>query len=386
MEQHRVAVYLDFENLAISAETVQSGQALQIESIISHAASKGHISIRQAYADWSKELFAQYQSTLIELGFELIHLPGSHMQGKNGADVRLAIDVMEHLESYPDINTIVIGSGDSDFIPLIQRLQARNKQVIIIGFEHSVAQLIKKNSSEFRSIESLSLQTDQVNGHANSSRYSLDYGKELLEKTIKLRKLQNPILMARLKQQMLKVDPEFSEKQMGFSSFKQFLQALKGDLINQIDTQEDTLPQVYLYMEDEKGSENLEQAENFLYKKIRYRTDTEQRLFMAESLLDKMKDQYAMSMDQMFDYVYETLDGSLSKADIRKYINTLFTGGAFKFDEDRKEEPLLLRPLRLREDIDHPEELDQIYIRRIIEILQRRYQNLSDTDILELLF
>ncbi len=386
MEQHRVAVYLDFENLAISAETVQSGQALQIESIISHAASKGHISIRQAYADWSKELFVQYQSTLIELGFELIHLPGSHMQGKNGADVRLAIDVMEHLESYPDINTIVIGSGDSDFIPLIQRLQARNKQVIIIGFEHSVAQLIKKNSSEFRSIESLSLHTDQVNGHANSSRYSLGYGKELLEKTIKLRKLQNPILMARLKQQMLKVDPEFSEKQMGFSSFKQFLQALKGDLINKIDTQEDTLPQVYLSMENEKGSESLEHAENFLYKKIRYRTDTEQRLFIAKSLLEKMQDQYAMSMDQMFDYVYEKLDGSLSKADIRKYINTLFTGGAFKFDEDRQEEPLLLRPLRLDKDIDHPEALDQIYIRRIIEILQRRYQNLSDTDILELLF
>ncbi len=385
MEQHRVAVYLDFENLAISAETLQSGQSLHIESIISHASSKGYVAIRQAYADWSKELFAQYQSTLLELGFELIHLPGSHMQGKNGADVRLAIDVMEHLESYPDIQTIVIGSGDSDFIPLIQRLQAKSKQVVIIGFEHSVAQLIKKNSSEFRSIESLMLHPEHLNGHDRTQKSSLDYGKQLLEKTLKIRKIQNPILMARLKQQMLKVDPDFSEKQLGFSSFKQFLLALKGDLIEKIDTKEDTLPQVYISQHDYNGTEDIDQAESFLYKKIRYRTDREQRIDIAYSLWEKLKDQQALSMDQMFDHVHEKLNGTLSKADIRKYVNTLFTGGAFTFDEDRKDEPLLLRPLKLLEEIDNPDVLDEIYIQRVIEILQRRYQELSDTDILELL-
>jgi len=385
MEQHRVAVYLDFENLAISAETVQPSQTLAVESIIDFASEKGVLCIKQAYADWSKELFAQYQSVLLELGFELIHLPGSHLQGKNGADVRLAIDVMEHLESFPEIQTVVIGSGDSDFVPLIQRLQARNKQTIIVGFEHSVAQLIKKNSAEFRSIESLNLGINNANGHDSTHKGGISYGKTLLEKTIKVRKIQNPILMARLKQQMLKVDPQFSEKKMGFASFKQFLLSMEGELIDRIDNSEETLPQVYLTVEEADEEVLKEKAETFLVKKIRFRKDRVQRMSMSKALFEHMEEETFMSMDQMFDQVYEALDSAISKADIRKYINTLFTGGAFEFDDSQSEEPLLMRPLKLMEQVDSPETLDEIYIQRVIEILQRRYQHLEDGDILELL-
>ena len=101
MKRECVAVYLDFENLAISAETSSTQiNALQIKAIMEFAATKGNICLKQAYADWSKDLFAQYQNTLLELGFELIHLPSSNLQGKNGADVRLAIDVIEHLHKH----------------------------------------------------------------------------------------------------------------------------------------------------------------------------------------------------------------------------------------------------------------------------------------------
>ena len=384
MKRECVAVYLDFENLAISAETSSSQiNALQIKAIMDYAASKGNICLKQAYADWSKDIFSQYQSVLLELGFELIHLPSSNLQGKNGADVRLAIDVIEHLHKHDDIHTILIGSGDSDFIPLMQRLQARNKQVVIVGYEHSVAQLIKRNSAEFKSMESLIQQSppSQV-VHVNGSN---GYGRDILEKTIQHRKIENPILMARLKQQMLRVDPDFSEKKLGYSSFKNFLLALEGDLVERIESDENDLPKVYLSFEQEAEVQEQEFAKSFLFKKIRYKKDRSQRLEISETLLTHFEKGGSMSMDEMFDNVHGELKHSLSKADIRKYINTLFTGGAFDFESQTVQEPLLLRPLILKESITDRERLDQLYIERVIEILQKRYYSLNDKEILELL-
>ncbi|MEM6630157.1 MAG: NYN domain-containing protein [Bacteroidota bacterium] len=385
MKRECVAVYLDFENLAISAETSSTQiNALQIKAIMEFAATKGNICLKQAYADWSKDLFAQYQNTLLELGFELIHLPSSNLQGKNGADVRLAIDVIEHLHKHIEIQTILIGSGDSDFIPLMQRLQARNKEVVIVGFEHSVAQLIKRNSAEFKSMESLIhvegnlTEKPQQNGSGG-------YGREVLEKTIQSRKIENPILLARLKQQMLRVDPGFSEKKLGYSSFKSFLLALEGDLVEKIEPDENDLPKVYFTRNHATEFQEHEFAKTFLFKKIRYKKDRTQRLQISSTLVENFDNKGMMSMDEMFDVVHVELNHTLSKADIRKYINTLFTGGAFEFDSHIMQEPLLLRPLKLKESVTDKEILDQLYIQRVIEILQKRYQSLDDKEILELL-
>ena len=126
MEGSSIAVYLDFENLAISADTVYPSKRkpLLIEPILDFAASKGVICLKKAYADWSKDMFSQYQTRLMEQGFELVHLPETNSQGKNGSDVRLAIDVMDYLGVYAEVSTFIIGSGDTDFIPLIQNEKA----------------------------------------------------------------------------------------------------------------------------------------------------------------------------------------------------------------------------------------------------------------------
>ena len=388
MEQN-VAVYLDFENLAISAETVFSdhSQPLQLELVIAYASSKGNICLKKAYADWSKDIFSQYQSTLTELGFELIHMPGTNLQGKNGADVRLAIDVMDHLHEYPNIHTVIIGSGDSDFIPLIQRVQSRNRKVVIVGFEHSVANMVKKNSAEFKSLETM-MRDAKLGPDPDKARTTLDYGRNLLLGIIQQSDTSEPILMARLKQQLLKLDPLFSEKNLGFSSFKQFLLAFEGDLIEKIDNSQSTLPFVYLKSGKQTQHANIKAtAGNFLAKKIRYRSDHDQRLKLSYELVNIFHNgNGSLSMNDIFEKVSKNEELELPKADIRKYVNTLFTGGAFDLGHNHTNLPLLMRPLKLKRDIEIPEELDELYIRRVVEILQKRYHPLSQTEILELLF
>jgi len=391
--QHNVAIYLDFENLAISADTVypERDKPMSIEPIVDYSTTKGVICTRRAYANWSTDIFSQYQSRLMEQGFELVHLPETNFQGKNGSDVRLAVDVMEYMELFSNIDVVIIGSGDTDFIPLIQRLRARGKTVIVIGFEHSVGTLVKRNSTEFKALEELigapgeeSLATDL------SDEPDISNGRRLLLRYINTKNIdEDGILMSQLKQQLLRLDPTFSEKELGFSSFKQFIVSLTGDVVEKVVMEENTLPVVYLQQPEETGQptqiNSKENAAQFLSKKLRYQKRANKRLAMSQALYESLRKAKSMSMGQMFEEIHDEVKPKVAKTDIKKYINTLFTGGAFSSTQKQANGPLLSRPFKLDDTIQSPEGLDQVYIRRISEILQSRYTDLEAGEILELL-
>lgn len=391
MEGQNVAIYLDFENLAISAETVYPSRdkPLEIEPILDFASTKGVIRIKKAYADWSKKIFAQYQNTLIEYGFELVHLPETNLQGKNGSDVRLAIDVMENMEFYSTVDTYLIGSGDTDFIPLIQRLKMRGMNVVVLGFEHSVGRLVKRNSGAYKSLEELigepeaeSPSSDLSDGKDRSA------GRNLLWRYRKTHSDEEPVLMAKLKQHLLRLDPSFSEKELGFPSFKSFLLSLTGDLVEKIDTKNPALPLVYLSQvaaSEPVQVDNQENASAFLAKRLRYHRNHNRRMKIAQSLFEELNRTPPLTMNEMFELANKRIQDEMPNIEIKKYINTLFTGNAFQATETDMQGPLLTRPFQLQESVHNPEILDQLYIQRVSEILQSRYPELSVSAILELL-
>ncbi|MEM7657692.1 MAG: NYN domain-containing protein [Bacteroidota bacterium] len=395
MEGQNVAIYLDFENLAISADAVYPSQArpLRLQPIVDFAASKGTVFLKKAYADWSKNIFAQYQNKLLEQGFELVHLPATNKQGKNGSDVHLAVDVMEYMALSPSLDTYIIGSGDTDFIPLIQRLRTRGKRVIVIGFEHSVGPLVKRNSTEFRTLESL-LGQPEIGSPSGDLHESPDpsYGRQLMLRFIQSSEETDPVLMSQLKQNLLRLDPSFSEKDLGFSNFKSFVRSMVGDLVEKIDTEHTTLPVVHLKepsamtsTKEPISETDRDNAMQFLSRKLRYQKEAPLRQDMSQALFASFSQQAVMSMNEMFEKIHEALGNELAKTDIRKYINTLFTGGAFAPHNEEAEGPLLSRPFELVEDVAGAEDLDEIYIRRVSEILQSRYADLPSREILELL-
>lgn len=258
MEERTIAIYLDFENLALSAETVYSSKEkpLAMGPLVDFASAKGLICVKKAYADWSREIFSQYQNRLMEQGFELVHLPSATYQGKNGCDVRLAVDVMEYLQLHPGIHRVLIGSGDTDFIPLIQRLRARGKEVIILGFEHSVGALVKRNCNEFKSLEELlgGAEAGAPSGDLSPERLP-GQGRQLLLRFIRSREEEEPLLLSALKQHLLRLDPAFSERELGFASFKDFLRSLEGDVVERFDQEQSALPLVYLRDQPEAPAE-----------------------------------------------------------------------------------------------------------------------------------
>ena len=66
-------------------------------------------------------------------GFEVIDCPTLTLGKKNAADIRIVIDVLSVLDSDLPIDEFVIASSDADFTPLLHRLRARDRRIVVIS-------------------------------------------------------------------------------------------------------------------------------------------------------------------------------------------------------------------------------------------------------------
>ena len=61
---------------------------------------------------------------------------------KNTADIQLALDALEMVFSRVSPETVVIASGDRDFVPLVQKLKRYGTHVIGMGVENAVSPVL----------------------------------------------------------------------------------------------------------------------------------------------------------------------------------------------------------------------------------------------------
>ena len=140
-----VALYWDFENLhaALCEARLEGSYSKQdnrfkvqdplvnIQAVISMSASYGPLAINRAYCNW--QYFGRYRDVLLHNAMELIQLFPPGVSAKNGADIRLCLDAMEDLGRFSHIGTVVIVSGDSDYMPIAQKIKASGRRVIGLG-------------------------------------------------------------------------------------------------------------------------------------------------------------------------------------------------------------------------------------------------------------
>ncbi|HKZ43190.1 MAG TPA: NYN domain-containing protein, partial [Candidatus Hodarchaeales archaeon] len=132
-EINRIALLIDFENIAYGLRNQYEGESFQIDPIINTLSEQGTIIVRRAYGDWHQNHV--YRRALIEHGIELVERPALGSSGKNGSDIKMSIDAFELATSNPNVNYFALVTGDSDFLPLIQKLREKGKYVIIISAE-----------------------------------------------------------------------------------------------------------------------------------------------------------------------------------------------------------------------------------------------------------
>src|SRR5918992_2481900 len=138
-DEERIALFVDFENLAIGAK--ERGLTLDMSVLLDALSERGRVVVRRAYADWT--LFGDHRQGVQSQRIEMIEIPQrTGMVRKNAADIKLAVDAIELAFQRDFVTTFVIGSGDSDFTPLVLKLRELDKRVIGIGVEGSTSQLL----------------------------------------------------------------------------------------------------------------------------------------------------------------------------------------------------------------------------------------------------
>ncbi|MDQ3382533.1 MAG: NYN domain-containing protein [Actinomycetota bacterium] len=147
-DEDRIALFLDYENLALGARDHLGGQAFDLKPITDALAERGRVVVRRAYADWS--YFDEDRRMLTRSHVELIEMPQRMgASRKNAADIKMAVDAVELAFVRDYISTFVVCTGDSDFTPLVHKLRELNKRVIGFGVRDSTSALLPPACDEF---------------------------------------------------------------------------------------------------------------------------------------------------------------------------------------------------------------------------------------------
>ena len=128
---------------------------VDVGAIIDFASSFGTLVLTKAYADWSAEVNAGYRGQLVGRAVDLVQLFPAAAYGKNGADIRLAVDAVEDMFRLPDLTHVVIVAGDSDYIALAQRCKQLGRYVVGIGVAGSTSRSLTAACDEFVSYDGL---------------------------------------------------------------------------------------------------------------------------------------------------------------------------------------------------------------------------------------
>ncbi|GAB7039438.1 MULTISPECIES: NYN domain-containing protein [Catenuloplanes] len=146
--EERIALFLDYENLAIGAREHLGGLPFALKPVADALAERGRVVVRKAYADWS--YFDDDRRMLTRSHVELIDIPQRMgASRKNAADIKMVVDALELAFERPYISTFVLCTGDSDFTPLVHKLRELNKRVIGVGVQKSTSALLPPACDEF---------------------------------------------------------------------------------------------------------------------------------------------------------------------------------------------------------------------------------------------
>ena len=268
-----IAVFVDYDNIEIGLKSTLRRE-FDVSLVLEALKERGDIVAKFAYANWGRQDGATRQ--MAESAVQMVQRIPSPRGDKNGADINLALDALEMAFTHTHVNAFAIVSGDSDFIPLVNKLKEYGKTVFVVGGKAFTSTILQQNCHEFISFEALIGDTPSVPvtlpGEVRVPRSSrpdrpdrpergerpersdrgergdrvdrgdrrqrpapleLSLAMPLVERALQVleRRAVQPQL-GLLKSTMLQLDPAFNERAYGASSFSDFIERLKrADLV-----------------------------------------------------------------------------------------------------------------------------------------------------------
>ncbi len=213
-EAPNAALLIDFDNVTMG---MRSDLAKELRHLLDAEIIKGKVTVQRAYADWRR--YPQYIVPLSEASIDLIFAPAYGSSKKNATDIRMAIDGIELVFIRPEIGTYILLTGDSDFSSLVLKLKEYGKYVIGIGIQESSSDILVQNCDEYYSYSSIAgLSRTSEGGDGPPDPW------QLVEDAVKKMVSRGDVMRSdRLKQVIMELSPDFSERDLGFRKFSKFL-------------------------------------------------------------------------------------------------------------------------------------------------------------------
>ena len=264
-EKLNIAVFVDYDNIDIGLKSTLERQ-FDVRLPLEALKERGDLVAKFAYANWNRQEQATRQ--MAENAVQMVQRQPTPWGDKNGADINLALDALEMAFTHSHVNAFAIVSGDSDFIPLVNKLKEYGKTVFVVGGKAFTSTILQQNCHEFISYESMlpdaaserEQRPDRDRPHGREQRdqrdqreqrgdrgergdrgdrqqkerrprpapLDLSHAMPLVERALQVldRRGVQPQL-GLLKSTMLQLDPAFTEKAYGAGSFSDFVDRLK---------------------------------------------------------------------------------------------------------------------------------------------------------------
>ena len=255
-EKLNIAVFVDYDNIEIGVKSTLRRE-FDVSLPLDALKERGDLVAKFAYANWGRQEGAA--RSMAENAVQMVQRLPSPRGDKNCGDINLALDALEMAFTHPHVNAFAIVSGDSDFIPLVNKLKEYGKTVFVVGGKAFTSTILQQNCHEFVSYESLLADTDrpetraetrerpprqqqqqyggggrQQGGRSRPAPLDLVQAMPLVERALQVleRRAVQPQL-GLLKSTMLQLDSAFTEKAYGAGSFSDFVEKLKkADFVN----------------------------------------------------------------------------------------------------------------------------------------------------------
>ena len=208
MADQQVAVLIDYENVGLNA----------IQWLLDQIADVGRVIVKRSYGD-SSATSRKQRDQLLELGIESIHVSRATSAGKNASDIRLSIDAIELLYQSP-VDTFVIVSSDTDFVPLVNKLRSSGKTVIGAGRQATVSRALVTSCDRY-----FYLDTDGNLSEEEPSSQKADSDSLLVRAVTVAMDDEGKVLGSKLRGTMQRLDPGFDFKALGYTTFSKYLEA-----------------------------------------------------------------------------------------------------------------------------------------------------------------
>jgi uncharacterized protein (TIGR00288 family) len=239
-EEPLIAVFVDYENLAIGVRQMRKG-SFKIDLVLRRLLEKGRIVYKRAYSDWTN-----YRNAVHEFhaqGVEMIDIPQSKASGKNSADIHMVVDALDLCYQKPHIDTFAMVSGDSDFSPVVAKLKENDKRVLGCGIKSSTSDLLIGGCDEFIFYDDLIRAAEKAekpkagrtSKAAPEKRKRQEAGDKVLQIVRSLERDYDTVWGSMVKQTIRRVFPSFNEEYYGHPSFAALLEAVADLGVIEID-------------------------------------------------------------------------------------------------------------------------------------------------------